>query len=158
MDNISRALKNIVKELDSPEMLQATAPAGWKRGIGDELSRHTAFIELHKKRLTIAVADPMWKKQLEKMSGKLVYLMNRELGENSIHFIEFIIDPDRVDVERAKDRNTGLVDTDYELRSRAEITPELENAAAAINNENLRDLYLGAAANSLLRKKERGNI
>jgi hypothetical protein len=92
------------------------------------------------------------------MSGRLVYLMNRELGENSIHFIEFVIDPDRVAVERAKDRDFEPFDADYERRSRAEITPELEIAAAAIHNKNLRDLFLGAAANSLLRKKELGNI
>ena len=158
MDDISRALKNIIKEFDVPEMLQATAPAAWKRGVGDELSRHTSFIELDKKRLLIAVADPMWKKQLEKMSGRLVFLMNRELGENSVHFIEFVLDADRVNIARAKDRDLERVDADFEKRSRAEITPELENAAASIGNKALRDLFLGAAANSLLRKKDRENI
>jgi len=156
MENISRALKNIVKEFDTPEMLQAAAPAAWNRGVGDELSRHTAFVRLHNKRLFIAVTDQMWKKQLTKMSERLVYLVNRELGNGSVNFIEFIVNARLVEIEGAKDRSFEIADTDPEQRSRSQITPELENAAAAIENKDLRKLFLGAASISLLRMKDRG--
>ncbi len=156
MNNISDALKNIVKELAIPELRYAAIPTAWKNGVGDELARHTSFIDLKKKRLFIAVADPMWKKQLEKMSGRLVYLINCELGEGSIVFIEFVIDLARVETERAKEQQKSNRNVDFEQRAKSEITPGLEKSASEIDNKNLRDLFLGAASHSLLRKKERG--
>ncbi len=155
MDEISRTLKNIVKEFDSPEMRIAAASTAWKTGVGEELSNHTAFIELDKKRLFIAVSGEMWKKQLEKMSGRLVYLMNQELGNGSVNFIEFVVDPAKVAAEQTRDPDLTAKNIERERRAAAEVTPELEDAASTINNEQLREIFLGAAASSLLRKRDR---
>lgn len=155
MDEISRTLKNIVKDFDGPEMRAASASAAWKTGVGEELSHHTAFIELDKNRLFIAVSGEMWKKQLEKMSGRLVYLMNKELGNGSVNFIEFVVDPAKVTSEQKRDPDITRKNIERELRSALEVTPELKDAASTISNERLREVFLGAAAASLLRKRDR---
>lgn len=152
MDTISHALKNIIRAADDPEMRAAFAPAAWRRAAGEELARHTAFISLENSRMTIAVADAMWKKQLDKMAARLVYLCSRELGEGSVKFVEFIIAPEQI-ATRAVSANSAGIDT-----AAAEVTPDLKNAAANISNEKLREAFLGAAANSLSRKKRRGNL
>lgn len=150
MDTISHALKNIIKAADDPEMRAAFAPSAWRRAAGEELARHTAFVSLENGRMTIAVADAMWKKQLDKMAARFVYLCAKELGEGSVKFVGFIIAPERI---APRTVNTIPADT-----AAAEVAPDLKNAAANISNEKLREAFIGAAANSLGRKKRRENL
>ncbi len=152
MDTISHALKNIIRAADDPEMRAAFAPAAWRRAAGEELARHTAFVSLENSRMTIAVADATWKKQLDKMAARFVYLCAKELGEGSVKFVEFAIAPEQI---AAGSSDAAPADTGI---AKAELTPDLEHAAANISNEKLREAFLGAAANSLSRKKRRENL
>lgn len=151
MDTISHALKNIIKAASDPEMRAAFAPAAWRRAAGEELARHTAFVSLENSRMTVAVADAMWKKQLDKMAARFVYLCAEELGKGSVKFIEFIVAPEQI-ASRTMSAYSPRADT-----AAAEVTPDLKNAAANISNKKLREAFIGAAANSLDRKKRREN-
>lgn len=149
MDTISHALKNIIKELDDPELRAAFAPSAWRRAAGEELARHTAFVALENGRMTVAVADAMWKRQLDKMAARFVYLCAKELGKDSVKFVEFIVAPARIAPRSPRpDAAKAEIATD-------EITPKLEQAAANISNIKLREAFIGAAANSLNRRKKR---
>jgi hypothetical protein len=152
MDTISHALKNIIKEIDDPEMRSAFAPSAWRRAAGEELARHTAFVGLENGRMTIAVADAMWKKQLEKMAARFVHLCAKELGKGSVKYVGFVIAPEKIAPRTAK------LDTAKTEIAADEITPELNDAAANIANKRLREAFIGAAANSLSRKKKREEL
>lgn len=154
MDEIFSSLRNIVKTMGGTEMREATARAVFRRVAGEELSRHTAVVKLSdNSRLVIAVADKTWQRQMESIAPQMIYRFNAELGAGSVKRIEFCIDPAKAVAARS-----GVqvrTDTaDFGRRALSELTPELTDAAAIINDDQLRDKFLSAAANGLLRKKE----
>lgn len=149
MDTISHALRNVIKELDGPEMGAALAPSAWRRAAGEELARHTAFVSLENSRMTVAVADAMWKRQLDKMAARFVFLCAKELGKGSVTYIEFVVAPEKIAPRAARPGEKP------EPVAAEEITPNLEQAAAKISNKKLREAFIGAAANSLHRRKKR---
>ena len=55
---------------------------------------------LYRKTLVVAVADATWQKQLEAMSGQLLFRLNSLLGQAIVTYIEFRIDPKTVRAER----------------------------------------------------------
>jgi len=158
MEALFRSLPKLIKEFeDTEEVREAVVFAAWREIAGESLSEHTVPFRLYKKHLIIHVADKMWKRHLETLSGQMIFKLNSALGQAIVTFIEFRIDEETLRAERAKHRVNQM--TDEQLREIAleEVTPKLRHAADAIKDDNLRYQFLLAAGSCLARKKNMKN-
>jgi len=147
MDQFISALPAVMRAAgDVDEVATAAAQAAWKYVVGGALQSQTLVTGLHEKRLTVAVGDVVWQRQLESMSGQLLYRLNAALGRGTIKFIEFRIEPTALP-ER------GVTKEAREPESNEIIATELVAAAASINKPDLRRSFLAAAGSSLRRRR-----
>ena len=145
MESIFACVPGIVSSVGSTgEADTALAFAAWNRCAGEMLRERTEPISLDGKKLTIAVADATWKRNLEELSPRFIASMGELLGAGKVKFIEFIIDA------RAK-RTAVLSVSDAEEPIADE---RLVKAASAIKDESLRRSFLSAATVVLSRGKE----
>ena len=129
----------------SDEVVEASCIAAWKHAVGPALSSHAVPLELREQTLVVAVADNIWQRQLEQMRGQLLYRLNSVLGQSLVKAIELRVDQKTVERERARNADHNSVPTDYQ------VPVELLNAAAAIEDAELRRAFLGAAASCVKR-------
>lgn len=155
MEDLFRALPKLLKEFeDTEEVREAVVFAAWRKIAGERLSEHTIPFRLFNKHLIIAVADKMWKRHLESLSGQMIFKLNSVLGQAIVTFIEFRIDEDMIAAERAKYRKNSLSDEQLREIALDEITPKMRRSADAIKDDNLRYQFLLAAGSCLARKKK----
>jgi len=155
MEDLFRALPKLLKEFeDTEEVREAVVFAAWRKIAGESLSEHTIPFRLYNKHLIIAVADRMWKRHLESLSGQMIFKLNSVLGQAIVTFIEFRIDEDTVEAERAKHRIKLMSDEEQREIALEEITPKMRRSADAIKDDNLRYQFLLAAGSCLARKKK----
>jgi predicted nucleic acid-binding Zn ribbon protein len=144
MQQLIKALPAIVNAgAESPEVLEAAAIAAWKHVAGDLLSKQTAVTRLEGKKLVVAVADAVWKKQLESMSTQLLARLNSILGRRIVTWIEFRIDSALLTQPVQPKLSEDVSDNDVSL--------EIWSAANAIEDKQLRKAFLKAATVSLRR-------
>ena len=90
---------------------------------------------------------------LEQVAPQLVFRLNSLLGQAVVTYVEFRVDPQTVREERAR-----LRDTPYERLTRDEAAlgraTELEDAADAIHDDELRRRFLLAAGSCMNRTKQ----
>lgn len=154
MEALFRALPKLLKEFeDNENVREAVVFATWRRIAGESLSEHTVPFRLFNKHLIIAVADKMWKRHLETLSGQMIFKLNSALGQAIVTFIEFRIDEATLDAERAKHRKSRMTDEQLIEIALEEVTPKLRHSADAIKDDNLRYQFLLAAGSCLARKK-----
>ncbi len=148
MDQLINALPALVRAAGgAEEIIEAATVAAWNHVAGEGLRRQTVATTLHKQRLTVAVSDSVWQRQLESMSAQFLFRLNSLLGQNTVKFIEFRVGPQTLASRRQP--ATGS-DSRRELHP---ISPELMSAAAAIRDPDLRRSFLGAAG-SCMRRRE----
>jgi hypothetical protein len=152
MDQLIKTLPSLMRAAgDVPEVALTAAQVAWNHVAGEVLRLQTAAIDFQNRRLTVAVADSVWQRQLESMSGQLLYRLNALIGEGTILFIEFRVDPGTLE---AKVRKTHSRDKSTGSKGHSEQTaPELISAAASIKDPALRRAFLGAA-DSCVRRTE----
>jgi len=131
---------------DSAEVAEAAAIAAWKHAAGDGLKDHAVALKLENRTLTIAVADPIWQKQLTSMRGQLLFRLNTTLGQPLVSALDFVIDP-----KLAKPRAEQTSQPEELLDN--EVPLELWSAANAIHDKELRKNFLKTALLALKRKK-----
>ncbi|MFN2599514.1 MAG: DUF721 domain-containing protein [Pyrinomonadaceae bacterium] len=154
MDDLIRALPNLLKAAgDSEEVAEAAAFVAWRRVAGEQLRGQAVPFRLHRKMLVVAVPDTAWQKQLEAVANQYVFRLNSTLGHALVTYIEFRVDPKTVREERARLRETGH-DEDKRARRALAHARALNDAAAAIKDEDLRRCFL-LAAGSYLDAQER---
>ena len=154
MQDLFRSLPKLLKEFeDTPEVREAVVFAAWRNIAGMSLSEHTVPYRLFNKHLIIAVADNMWKRHLETLSGQMIFKLNSVLGQAIVTFIEFRIDEEILRAQRAKHQKSQLTDAQLEEIALEEVTPKLRHSADAIKDDNLRYQFLLAAGSCLARKK-----
>lgn len=103
MEEIVRALPALLEEFNENEMLrEAVVFAVWRSIAGENLRRHAVPFRLFKKQLVVAVGSDTWKKNLEAMSGEMIFKLNSALKQAAVTFIEFRVDEEFVLEERAK--------------------------------------------------------
>src|SRR6185295_17933146 len=147
MERLIKTLPAILKASGAPEeVAEAACIAAWKHAVGDGLSSHAVPVQLQNGTLVLAVADNIWKKQLEHMRGQLLFRLNSVLGQALVKSIELQVDPKTIELARAKPSGTS---TDQE--SNYEVPAELLSAAAAIEDVDLRRAFLGAATSCVKR-------
>lgn len=148
MDQLINALPALVRAAGgAEEIIEAATLAAWNYVAGEGLRRQTVATSLNKQRLTVAVSDAVWQRQLESMSSQFLFRLNSLLGQNTVKFIEFRVAPQTI-TSRSKSKTVAS--------SRNELHPistELMSAAAAIRDPALRRSFLGAAG-SCVRRRE----
>jgi len=144
MDQLINSLPALMKAAGNAEQIRETAAAvAWNHVAGEGLRQHAVPVGLRQQTLIVAVADQIWRRQLESMRGQLLFRLSSLLGRGVVTFIEFQIDPSKVQAARASRADTENV----RRKSDAEMAVpfELLSAAAAIHDRELRKAFLGAA-------------
>lgn len=152
MDDLFKALPQLLRAAgESAEVSEAAAFAAWRRAAGEAMRGCAVPFRLYNKTLVVAVPDVTWRKQLEKVSPQLIFRLNSMLGQALVTYVEFRVDPQTIGRERARTRRTQyerLVEEENALRR----ATELDDAANAIHDEDLRRRFLLAAGSCLNRK------
>src|SRR5688572_16703577 len=150
MDALIRALPKLLSAAgDNDEVAEAVARIAWARIAGEPLCHHAVPFRLYRSNFIIAVSDAIWQKQMSALSGQLLSRLNSMLGQGTITFIEFRIDPQTVDRERATKPAAAAQSDESVLGS----VPEGVRAAAnSIQDEGLRRRFLLAAGADIQRQ------
>jgi hypothetical protein len=153
MNELFKIMRGVLRAAgESPEVAEAAVIAAWRRVAGPELLPNAVPFRLYRKTLIVAVPDATWQRQLEAMSGQMIFSLNRLLGEGLVTYIEFRIDPDTV--ETARGPRVEMVDREtVEADALQAVGPELYAAAEAIHDLELRHHFLVAAGMNLKREK-----
>ena len=155
MDALIRSLPNLIRAAgEAEEVLEVAAFVAWRRVAGEGLRSQAVPFRLYRKTLIVAVADATWQKQLEAVSGQLLFRLNSLLGQAVVTFIEFRIDPKTVQTERAAMKIEGKNSAEQERRALQSVSGEITTAASAIHDEELRRRFL-LAAGSCIERRER---
>ena len=95
MEGLIKSLPAVLRASgNAPEVIEAAAIAAWKHAAGDGLKDHAVPMCLQDRTLKIAVADPIWQKQLHRMRGQMLFRVNSLLGQPLVGAIEFVVDPE----------------------------------------------------------------
>ncbi|HEX8475160.1 MAG TPA: DUF721 domain-containing protein [Pyrinomonadaceae bacterium] len=137
---------------DAEEVTEAAAKVVWRRVAGEALRGCAVPFRLYRKTLVVAVPDTTWQKQLEAVSGQLLFRLNSMLGQPLVTFIEFRVDAKTVRQERAR-MEAPQLDRQTRERRALERAGELEEAAAAIRDDELRRRFLLAAGSCIDRER-----
>lgn len=158
MDDLIRALPKLLRAAgETEEVLEAAALVAWRRVAGSELARQAVPFRLYRKTLIVAVADSTWQKQLETMSGQLLFRLNSLLGQAVVTYIEFRVDAKTVAAARAAAVEEVAQREEQERRALVRATADLKDAAVAIQDEELRRRFLLAAGSCMdRREREKG--
>jgi hypothetical protein len=156
MDDLFRSLPKIIRAAgNAPEVVEAAAMAAWKRVAGEGLRWNAIPFRLYQKTLIIAVPDAGWQKQLESMSGQLLFRLNSVLGQAVVTYIEFRIDPATVKTERQALGRKKTERAAREKRALKAVSGGVQAAANEIRDEALRARFLIAAGSCLCRIEEK---
>jgi hypothetical protein len=156
VDDLIRALPKLLRAAgEAEEVAEAAARVAWRRAAGDALRGQAVPFRLYRKTLIVAVPDTTWKKQLEAMSGQLLFRLNSLLGQAVVTYIEFRIDPATVRAERETLAGPGTDTAEQEQRALRSAAGEVLSAADAIHDEDLRRRFL-LAAGSCIDRRESG--
>ena len=155
MEDLIRSLPTLLRAAgDAKEVCEAIALVAWRRIAGDGLRGQAVPFHLYGKTLVVAVADTTWKKQLEAVSGEMLFRLNSLLGQPIVTYIEFRVDVKTVRAERAARQRAQSDPEEEELRAIQNVSGEISNAAHAIQDEQLRRRFL-VAAGSCINRRER---
>jgi hypothetical protein len=125
------------------ELSQAAAIIAWKRIAGEGLARHARPTRLHETRLTVEVADDVWKKQLQRMSSELISRVNKLMKRELVTAIDF----------RINSAICPAMDSSSRKNDQAQLPDNVISSAAAIDDPELRHRFMRAAANCINRRE-----
>src|SRR5436309_4034525 len=102
MEALIRSLPRLLRAAgEAEEVLEAAALVAWRHAAGEGLREQAVPFRLYRKTLIVAVPDATWQKQMEQISGQMLFRINSLLGQAVVTFIEFRIDPATIKAERA---------------------------------------------------------
>ena len=152
MEDLFQTLPKLLRAAgESEEVLEAASFAAWRRVAGEALRGCAVPFRLFNKRLIVSVPDTTWRKQLEQVSPQLVFRLNSLLGQAVVTYVEFRVDPQTIRAERARLRSTQFERLTQE-EAALDRAAELDDAAHAIHDDELRRRFLLAAGSCLNRK------
>ena len=144
MDQLFKALPSVLKGLGpNGQADEAMVLAAWARCAGQMLNERTHALEFFENRLIVAVEDNTWRRHLEELSPRMLVSLNGALGDGTVRFIEFRIDPAEIRAA-GKTRSKG-----GEANGPAPVSPAIRSAAEAISDDELRERFIEAASSSL---------
>ena len=150
MQEIFSALPALLAELsDNEDIRQVVIFAVWRRVAGDSLMDHAVPAALKGTKLTVAVADRNWQRNLEQLAAEMVFRVNAQCGSQQVKYIEFVIDRSQLDARSAKTTDAGK----FEAEALDQINEPLMRAADTIRDDDLRRKFLLAAGSCLAREE-----
>jgi len=159
MQDFFRSLPQVFKGFAGNEAAnEAIVFAAWRRISGETLGNHAIPVLLDRKKLVIAVSSGTWKKQVEDLSGQMIFRLNSSLGTSLVSFIEFHVDANAVEKERQGTVASALSKAANNEMATKAVTKEIRLAAEAITDKNLRNQFLLAAGSSLARKNRQNHL
>jgi hypothetical protein len=154
MDDLIRTLPKLLRAAgETEEVLEAAALVAWRRVAGEGLRAQAVPFRLYRKTLIVSVLDATWQKQLEAMSGQLLFRLNSLLGQAVVTYIEFRIDPKTVHAERSRAQALETNRVEQERRALLSVSGQISAAADAIHDEDLRQRFLLAAGSCIDRRE-----
>ena len=154
MDDLIRTLPKLLRAAgETEEVLEAAALVAWRRVAGEGLRAQAVPFRLYRKTLIVAVLDATWQKQLEAMSGQLLFRLNSLLGQAVVTYIEFRIDPKTIHAERERLQVRETNRIEQERRALQSINGDIAAAADAIHDDDLRRRFLLAAGSCIDRRE-----
>jgi hypothetical protein len=145
MEELFQSLPKLVRAAgEAEEVVEAAAFVAWRRVAGEALRGCAVPFRLYRKTLVVAVPDTTWRKQLEAVSGQLIFRLNSLLGQALVTYIEFRVDRQTVEQERGRMRSSHEATAEDEKLA-IESAGALRAAASAILDEDLRRRFLIAA-------------
>lgn len=157
MDDLLKVLPKFLRAAgETEEVLAAAAMVAWKRIAGEGLRGQAVPFRLYRKTLIVAVADTTWQKQMEAVSGQLLFRLNSLLGQAVVTYIEFRVDPVTVQAARAKLAIEVADTAAQERRALKTAEGQVRAAAEAITDEQLRRRFLLAAGSCIDRQERSG--
>src|SRR5687768_8408353 len=152
MLDIFRTLPGLLDDVEGAEAVrEAIVFSAWRRIAGAGLAEHAVPVRLEKGRLYIAVSNLMWQRQLKDLCGQMVFKLNAALGRPTVSFIDLQIDDEAVQAARSPE-NRAENERQWRAAAEKEMSPELIDAASHIDDVELRQKFLGAATNCLVRR------
>jgi hypothetical protein len=149
MDDIFSALPVLFdRHNDNEDVRRAVIFAVWRRIAGESLAGRAAPVGLNETRLTVAVADRNWQRNLEQLAKEMIFKMNYVFGTPEVKFIEFVIDADAL---RPSPPRTDRAE--FESAALDQINDRLREAADGIQDDELRRRFLLAAGSCLARQE-----
>ena len=130
---------------DSAEARQQAAFTAWAACVGKQLREATSAVKLEGKTLIIAVRDSIWKKQLNRMTGQVLFKLNSVLEAPLVTRLEFVVNPKLIEQSHPQVPAPGFKAPERQaspLRERADRIP----------NAEMRDAFLRAAGKCLDRR------
>ena len=144
MEELIKTLPQILRSIgDDPEVATAAAKTAWNRAAGDGLRQHAVPIALNDGTLVVAVADAVWQRQLRAVLNELIYKTNVILGQPLVKRVDLIVD--------AKVVNPRPKSSSEETQK--EVPEEISAAASVIDDIQLREKFIRAAAATLARRE-----
>ncbi len=157
MQNVFRSFSAVLKDLNDADAANfQLVRAVWNRSAGPELAKHAVPAMLEKNRLTIAVKDETWRRNMADLSTQIIYKLNSLLAAPVVRFVEFKVDAAAVKASRRTSAKRTLPAKKLE-RLAGEIGTSLEPAAENIADGRLRSLFIKAAGYSLGRQQLKGS-
>jgi len=156
MLDIFRTLPGILGDMEGVEVVrEAVVFAAWRRIAGESLTAHAVPVGLENGTLRIAVSNLNWQRNLKDQCGQMLFKLNAALGATTVTYIEL-----QIDEQAVLNSRTGPQPQDDAFRAAAEkeISDDLTQAAASIEDEELRRQFLLAAGSCLVRKKRRSAL
>ena len=149
MDDIFSALPVLLdRHNDNEDVRRAVIFAVWRRIAGESLAGRATPVDLGENRLTVAVADRNWQRNLEQLAKEMIFKMNYIFGTPEVKFIEFVIDAEAL---RPSTMRTDR--SEFEAAALDQINDPLRKAADGIEDDEMRRRFLLAAGSCLARKE-----
>ncbi len=146
MEQLFGAIPAVLNVLGpNAEIDQAVVFAAWKRCAGGLLNERTEPVQFFENRLIVAVEDDMWRRHLEELSPQMLARINGHVGNGTLKYIEFRVEPQTIGAARKK--KTGAP-----AENAGNVPPSVSEAALKIADEALRQSFLDAAAEYLARQ------
>ena|SRR5947207_10850638 len=117
----------------------------WTRAAGTGLRRQVVPFRLEHRTLIVCVPDAIWQKQLQPMSGEIIFRLNNLLGRSTVDRIDFKIDSALAGYAAPPPANSAKSEA-------APVPTELLFAAGSIADPDLRALFIRAAENCIARR------
>src|SRR6188472_2229384 len=153
MLDIFRTLPGILGDMEGVEVVrEAVVFAAWRRIAGESLTAHAVPVGLENGTLRIAVSNLNWQRNLKDQCGQMLFKLNAVLRSPIVTYIELQIDEQAVLNSRTGPRSP---DDAFRAAAEKEVTSDLTQAAASIEDEELRRQFLLAAGSCLVRRKKR---
>lgn len=148
MRDILGSFRAILMELDpSGGAVEPLVFAAWRRCVDGVMAENVVPFRLEKDRLTAAVPNETWRRNVAELGPALAAKVNAAIGSSLVKFIEFQVNPAAVREHRRSSEKTGATG----FAPSDVIAEDIRSAADAINDEELREQFLAAAASSLAR-------